>query len=120
LIPRWCLAAQALCRRHHVRALFEVFLAALIWALPWPVLGAALGARTETAGRHHAVRDVWQLLLDLATADLPEDRSAWSAALRAELAAIDPPAERRRFALGGAWAVMRSGPPHGAWVRAPG
>ncbi|MFE9694309.1 hypothetical protein [Micromonospora sp. NPDC005806] len=99
---------------------FEVFLAALIWALPWPVLGATLGARTETAGRRHTVRDVWQLLLDLATTDLPENRSAWGAALRAELAAIEPPAERRRFALGGAWAVLRSGPPRGAWVLAAG
>lgn len=99
---------------------FEVFLAALIWALPWPVLGAALGARSEAGGRQHAARDVWQLLLDLATADLPENRSAWAAALRAELAAIDPPAERRRFALGGAWAALRSGPPHGAWALAAG
>ncbi|GAA4585973.1 hypothetical protein GCM10023194_30500 [Planotetraspora phitsanulokensis] len=99
---------------------FEVFLAALIWALPWPVLGAALGARAETAGRRHAVRDVWQLLLDLATADLPESRSAWGAALRSELAAIDPPAERRRFAFGGAWAALRSGRPHGAWMQAAG
>ncbi|UWP79953.1 hypothetical protein Dfulv_32955 [Dactylosporangium fulvum] len=99
---------------------FNAFLAALIWALPWPVLGAALGARTETTGRQRKVRDVWQLLLDLATADLPERRSAWGAALRAELAAIDPPAERRRFALGGVWAALRSGPPRGAWVWAAG
>jgi hypothetical protein len=99
---------------------FEVFLAALIWALPWPVLGAAFGARTQNAGRQHAVRDVWQLLLDLATTDLPEHRCAWGAALRAELAAIDPPAERRGFALGGVWAALRSGRPHGAWVRAAG
>ncbi|GAA1285056.1 hypothetical protein Psi02_32620 [Planotetraspora silvatica] len=99
---------------------FEVFLAALIWALPWPVLGAALGARAEIAGRRHAVRDVWQLLLDLATADLPGNRSAWGAALRSELAAIDPPAERRRFAFGGAWAALRSGRPHGARMQAGG
>lgn len=99
---------------------FEYFLAALIWALPWPVLGAALGARTQTADQPHAARDRWQLLLDLATADLPNNRSAWGAALRAELAAIDPPGERRRFALGGAWAALRSGPLHGAWLQAAG
>ncbi|MEO3856318.1 hypothetical protein [Acrocarpospora sp. B8E8] len=99
---------------------FEVFLGALIWALPWPVLGAALGSRTETAGRRHGVRDVWQLLLDLATADLPESRSAWGAALRSELAAIDPPAERRGFALGGVWTALRYGQPPGAWARAAG
>lgn len=99
---------------------FDVFFAALVWALPWPVLGAALGARTGTVGRRHVVRDVWQLLLDVATVDLPENRSAWGAALRAELAAIDPPAERRRFALGGVWAALRTGPPRGAWLAAAG
>ena len=99
---------------------FDAFFAALIWALPWPVLGAAFGARTQSAGGRHAVRDVWQLLLDLATTDLPEHRRAWGAALRAELAAIGPPAERRGFALGGVWAALRSGRPHGAWVRAAG
>lgn len=98
---------------------FDVMLGALIWALPWPVLGAALGARMN-AGRRHATRDAWQLLLDLATASLPENRSAWGAALRAELAAIDPPAERRRFALGGAWTALRSGPPREAWLLAAG
>jgi hypothetical protein len=29
-------------------------------------------------------------------------------------------AERRRFAIGGAWAALRSGLPHGAWARAAG
>ncbi|WP_446219334.1 hypothetical protein [Micromonospora sp. IBHARD004] len=97
---------------------FDVLLVALAWNMPWPVLGAALGART--AGRQHAARDVWQILLDLATADLPDNRSAWGAALRAELAAIDPPAERRRFALGGVRAALRSALPHGAWLLAAG
>ncbi|GIF98802.1 hypothetical protein [Catellatospora citrea] len=96
---------------------FEIFLAVLIWALPWPVLGAALGARAVTADRS-APRDVWQLLLDMTTADLPEHRAAWGAALRAELAAIDPRPERRRFALGGAWAAVRSGRPRGTWLAA--
>ncbi|WP_144127564.1 hypothetical protein [Catellatospora sichuanensis] len=98
---------------------FEIFLVVLIWAMPWSVLGAALGARTASAGREPA-RDVWQVLLDLTTADLPESRSAWGAALRAELAAIDPPAERRRFALGGVWAALRSGRPRGMWIPAAG
>ncbi|GAB4051215.1 hypothetical protein [Catellatospora paridis] len=94
---------------------FDMFPAVLVWAMPWTVLGAALGARAVTAGRL-APRDVWQLLLDMATADLPENRAAWGAALRAELAAIDPRAERRRFALGGAWAALRSGRPRGTWA----
>lgn len=97
---------------------FDALLVTPIWALPWPVLAAALGARS--AGRQHAARDVWQLMLDLATCDLPENRSAWGAALRAELAAIDPPAERRRFAFGGMRATLRSALPHGAWLPAAG
>ncbi|WP_155373764.1 hypothetical protein [Catellatospora vulcania] len=97
---------------------FVVFFVVLVWALPWPVLGAAHGARTPAESSPHPARDLWQLLLDLATADLPADRSAWGAALRAELAAIDPPAERRRFALGGVWAALRSGRARGAWAQA--
>jgi hypothetical protein len=96
---------------------FDVLLAALAWALPWPVLGAALGAGTRPAPR---LDDRWQLLLDLATADLPHTRAAWGAALRAELAAIEPRAERRSFALGGTWASVRSGSPAGAWTYAVG
>ncbi|MEV5410857.1 hypothetical protein AB0K60_18700 [Thermopolyspora sp. NPDC052614] len=99
---------------------FDVFFAGLVWALPWPVLGAAFGARVRTTGRRHAVRDMWQLLLDLATSDLPENRSAWGAALRAELAAIDVPAERRGFAMSGAWAALRCGWPRGVWVGVAG
>lgn len=107
---------------------FDGFLGLLISALPWPLLAAALAstalastetASTETAGRE-TVRDVWQLLLDLATADLPDSRSAWGTALRAELAAINPPAERRRFALGGVWTALRSGWPRGVWLQAAG
>lgn len=97
---------------------FDGFFGVLIWALPWPLLAAAL-ARTETTGRQ-GVRDIWQLLLELATADLPDSRSAWGTALRAELAAIDPPAERRRFALGGVWTALRSGWPRGVWLHATG
>jgi hypothetical protein len=97
---------------------FETFLAALVLALPWPVLGASLGARARDTSPRRAVRDVWQLLLDLATVDLPENRRAWGGALRAELAAIDPPAQRRGFSLGGVWAALRSGSPPGAGVGA--
>ncbi|MEO3858517.1 hypothetical protein [Acrocarpospora sp. B8E8] len=99
---------------------FDIFFPTLIWALPWPILGAALGTRAATVGHQRAVRDVWQLLLDLAAADLPENRSAWGAALQAELTAIDDPAERRRFALGGTWTALRSRPPRGTWLQAAG
>ncbi|GGN76779.1 hypothetical protein GCM10010112_49270 [Actinoplanes lobatus] len=98
----------------------NAFLVALLWALPWPVLGAALGAHRVATEAPAPVRDVWHHLLNLATTDLPENRATWGTALRAELASIDPRAERRRFALGGAWAALRSGPPQGAWVPAAG
>ncbi|GID29491.1 hypothetical protein [Paractinoplanes brasiliensis] len=97
---------------------FDAFFATLVWALPWPVLGAALGARRQAEGRQH--RDSWQVLLELATADLPGNQAAWGTALRAELAAIDTPRERRRFALGGTWTALRSGLTQGAWLQASG
>ena len=43
-------------------------------------------------------QDGAERLLDLATAGLPAHRRAWGAAMRGELAAIDDPAVRRRFA----------------------
>jgi hypothetical protein len=91
---------------------FDIFLVTLVWALPWPVLGAALAGRARIHDR--LVRDMWQLLLDVATTDLPEARRDWGTALRAELAAIDEPAQRRAFAIGGAWAALRAGALHGA------
>ncbi|MEV4890703.1 hypothetical protein AB0K48_15055 [Nonomuraea sp. NPDC055795] len=94
---------------------FEAFLAALLWALPWPILGAAL---TTRATSRRPAGDLWQLLLDLATTDMPDHRSPWGAALRAELATIDPPAQRRRFALGGLWTILRTTAPHRAWIPA--
>ncbi|MCD0451720.1 hypothetical protein LO762_21340 [Actinocorallia sp. API 0066] len=95
---------------------FDAFLLALAWCVPWPILTAALAARPATA----TPRDVWQLLLDLATASLPANRATWGAALRAELAAVDAPAERRGFAVGGAWAALRTGWLAGAWAWALG
>ena len=91
---------------------FEICLTILVCALPWPVLGAALGARRRAVPA--TTDDAWQRLLDLATAQLPVHRSSWGAALRAELAAIEPPAERRSFALGGARAALWSTPPREA------
>lgn len=48
-------------------------------------------------------------LLELATSGLPPRRAAWGAAMHAELAAIDDPAERRRFARSAAWAAFAHG-----------
>jgi hypothetical protein len=48
-------------------------------------------------------------LLSLATAGIPPRRAAWGAAMRAELAAIDEPAARRRFARSAAAAAFAHG-----------
>jgi hypothetical protein len=54
-------------------------------------------------------QDGAERLLDLATAGLPAHRRAWGAAMRAELAAIDDPAVRRRFARSAARAAFGRG-----------
>lgn len=48
-------------------------------------------------------------LLRLATAGLPASRGDWAAAMRAELAGIDDPLERRAFARSAAWAAFQRG-----------
>ena len=47
---------------------FDLFVANLVLALPWPVLGAALGARSSELSP--SVRDGWDRLLQVATAGL--------------------------------------------------
>ena len=55
------------------------------------------------------MRDTAERLLALVTTGLPEHRAEWGAALRAELAAIDDPTARRRFARGAAATASRHG-----------
>jgi hypothetical protein len=55
-------------------------------------------------------RDLATRYLDLAVALLPSAQRAWGDAMRAELAAIDDPSERRRFALACTGAVARFAP----------
>jgi hypothetical protein len=55
------------------------------------------------------VRDGSERLLAIATAGLPGHRSEWGAAMRAELASIDDPGERRRFARSAARTAFRQG-----------
>jgi hypothetical protein len=87
--------------------------AVLVLAVPVAVVGSILTRRRPTG---HEDRDVAERLL-AAAATLTGERMSpdgeqvdWGAALRAELATITVPRERRRFALGAAIALL--GRPH--------
>jgi hypothetical protein len=87
--------------------------AILVLAVPVAVVGSVLTRRRPTG---HKDRDVAERLLT-AAATLTGDRTSsdgeqadWGAALRAELATITAPRERRRFAVGAAVALL--GRPH--------
>jgi hypothetical protein len=82
---------------------------ALLLAVPVAVMGQILTRRRPTG---HADRDVAARLVS-AVATLTGERTSpdgsqvdWGAALRAELATITVPRERRRFALGAAAALL--------------
>jgi hypothetical protein len=87
--------------------------AVLVLAMPVAVVGSILTRRRPTG---HEDRDVAERLIAAATTLTGERTSPdgeqvdWGAALRAELATITVPRERRRFALGGAVALL--GKPH--------
>jgi MFS family permease len=97
---------------------FDLFFASLLFALPWPVLGAALGARSADLAPRG--RDGWDRLLQVATAGLRGGNRAWGAAMRAELANIDERGERRRFALGCTASALRLGVDRTMWPVAAG
>ena len=87
--------------------------AVLVLAVPVAVVGSIL---TRRRPRGHEDRDVAERLL-AAAATLTGERTSsdgeqvdWGAALRAELATITVPRERRRFAVGAAVALL--GRPH--------
>jgi len=85
---------------------------ALLLAVPVAVMGQLLTRRPTG----HAERDVAERLVSAAAAvtgerTSPDDAEVdWGAALRAELASITVPRQRRRFALGAAVALL--GMPH--------
>jgi hypothetical protein len=93
---------------------FDLLFVNLLLALPWPILGAALGARSVELSRRG--RDGRDRLLQIATAGLRGGDRAWGAAMRAELASIDERGERRRFALGCTASAMRLGPDGVTWL----
>jgi hypothetical protein len=87
--------------------------AVLVLAVPVTVVGPFLTRRRATG---HTERDVAERLV-AAAATLTGERTSsdgeqvdWGAALRAELASITVPRERRRFAVGAAVALL--GRPH--------
>jgi hypothetical protein len=65
-------------------------------------------------------RDTSERLLGLATAGLRGPRHEWGVAMRAELASIAVPRERRRFATGCTVAALRAGTGWGPWLGAVG
>jgi hypothetical protein len=87
--------------------------AVLVLAVPVAVMASVLTRRRPTG---HEDRDVAERLLAAAAAVTGECTSAdgaevdWGVALRAELATITVPRERRRFAVGAAVALL--GRPH--------
>jgi hypothetical protein len=87
--------------------------AVLVLAVPVAVVGSIL---TRRRPRGHGDRDVADRLLAAAATFTGEPTSSdgeqgdWAAALRAELATITVPRERRRFAVGAAVALL--GRPH--------
>jgi hypothetical protein len=86
---------------------------ALVLAVPVAVVGSILANQRRNG---HAPRDAADRLVSLAATLAGENAAAegaeagWGAALRAELATIEVPRERRRFALGAAVALL--GRPH--------
>jgi hypothetical protein len=79
--------------------------------LPFVVAAAMIAWHVARAARGS---DVPARLLALATAGRPGSRDEWGAAMRAELASIADPRERRRFALGCALTALHIG-----WRRVP-
>ncbi|HEY7718811.1 MAG TPA: hypothetical protein VH915_08630 [Pedococcus sp.] len=85
-----------------------VGLVVLVGLPPAVALGLLVG-RVVAAARG---RDLPERLLAVATAGLPGSRRAWGTAMRAELAAVEDPSERLRFARGCTTAALRTG-----WTR---
>lgn len=78
---------------------------------PWLLAIAAIAYHSARAATGP---DLSARLVSWSTAGRRGARADWGTAMRAELASIDDPSERRRFALGCAWAAVRTG-----WGRGP-
>jgi hypothetical protein len=78
---------------------------AIVLATPLAIAAAVIGHRFAAAAHGDDAPDRF---LRLATAGLSESCGDWGAAMRAELASIDDPRDRRRFAIGCAIAALRT------------
>jgi hypothetical protein len=78
-------------------------------AIPGLPLAVAVGLLVRKSVAVAVGRDLPERLLALATAGLRGERGTWGAAMRAELAAVDDPGERRRFAVGCGLTALRTG-----------
>jgi hypothetical protein len=96
----------------------EGLVAALaIFGVPLATASALVVDRFASVARG---RDTSERLLGVATAGLQGSRHEWGIAMRAELASIDAPRERRRFATGCTVAALRAGTGWGPWLVACG
>ena len=96
----------------------EGLIAALaIFGAPLAIASALVVDRSASVARG---RDASERLLALATAGLRGPRHEWGVAMRAELASIDTPHERHRFATGCAVVALRAGTGWGPWLVAVG
>jgi hypothetical protein len=109
-IAAWVVGALALAVVLSLVAPGLVFLAAVTLGLPVAVVTAIL---TERRADGRPARDAPQRVVSAAAALTDAGRTSpdgagadWGAALRAELASITAPRERRRFALGAALAML--------------
>jgi hypothetical protein len=89
----------------------------LLLGTPLALAGAVLARRLARSARG---RDVPERLVGVATAGLRGPREEWGTAMRAELASVEDPHERRRFAIGCAVAALKAGIGPAPWLVAVG
>jgi len=90
-----------------VRARLDMAIWMAVFGTPWMGRGlAAVAGLVAAAGAELSVLDGPALLLAAAATTLPADRRDWGAAMTAELARVQDPAARWRFAAGCARAAL--------------
>jgi hypothetical protein len=91
----------------------QIVMPTLMLGAPLAIAGAIVAGRLARAARG---RDAAERILGAATAGLDTSGAEWGTAMRAELASIEDPSERRRFALGSAMVAIRAGFGREAWL----
>lgn len=95
----------------------QMISAIAILGAPQAVAAAVVAGRVASVARG---RDLAERLLELATTGGHGMSDDWGRAMRAELAIIDSPRERRRFAIGCLLTPLRVGTGRGLWLIALG